>query len=155
MTLNVLRFVSVTLTAVAMAGGVAHLLELPNKIGLSREDYRTVQQIYRGWALLGIAVTGALVSTAALAVQVRHRPAEFYLVVAAAPCIALSLIVFFVFTFPANRQTANWTAVAGELAGAAAALGVLPRGRRRSVLLGAHPAHPRATRGTGGMTGVH
>ena len=28
---------------------------------------------------------------------------------AAALCIALSLIVFLVFTFPANRQTANWT----------------------------------------------
>lgn len=52
MTLNVLRFASVMLTAVAMASGFAHLLELPNKIGLPREDYLTVQQIYRGWALL-------------------------------------------------------------------------------------------------------
>ena len=66
MTLNVLRFASVMLTAVAMAAGYAHLLELPNKIGLSREDYLTVQQIYRGWALLGIVVVGALVSTTAL-----------------------------------------------------------------------------------------
>ena len=109
MTLDVLRFASVILTAVAMAGGVAHLLELPSKIGLSRDDYRTVQQIYRGWALLGIAVVGALVSTAALALQVRRTPAEYYLTAAAALCIVLSLIVFFVFTFPANRQTANWT----------------------------------------------
>ncbi len=56
-TLNMLRVVSVMLTAVAMAGGFAHLLELPNKSGLSREDYLKVQQIYRGWALLGFAVT--------------------------------------------------------------------------------------------------
>lgn len=109
MTLNVLRFVSVLLTAVAMAGGFAHLLELPNKIALSREDYLTVQKIYQGWALLGIAVVGALVSTTVLAVQVRRTPTEFYLTLAAALCIALSLIVFFVLTFPANRQTANWT----------------------------------------------
>ena len=109
MTLNVLRFASVMLTAVAMAGGFAHLLELPNKIGLSREDYLRVQQIYRGWALLGIPVTAALASTAALAIQIRRTPAEFYLTVAAALCIALSLIVFFLFTFPANKQTANWT----------------------------------------------
>jgi hypothetical protein len=109
MTLNVLRFASVLLTAIAMAGGFAHLLELPNKIGLSREDYLTVQQIYRGWALLGIAVVGALVSTTVLAVRVRRTPTEFYLTLAAALCIALSLLVFFVLTFPANRRTANWT----------------------------------------------
>jgi hypothetical protein len=109
MTLNVLRFASVMLTAVAMAAGFAHLLELPNKIGLSREDYLRVQQIYRGWALLGIVVTGALVCTVMLTLQVRHRPAEFYLTIAAASCIALSLVVFFLFTFPANQQTANWT----------------------------------------------
>lgn len=109
MTLNVLRFASVMLTAVAMAAAFAHLLELPNKIGLSREAYLTVQQIYRGWALLGIVVVGALVSTTALALQVRGTPAEFYLTVAAALCIALSLLVFFVFTFPTNRHTSNWT----------------------------------------------
>jgi len=97
------------LTAVAMAAAFAHLLELPNKIGLSREAYLTVQQIYRGWALLGIVVVGALVSTTALALQVRGTPAEFYLTVAAALCIALSLLVFFVFTFPTNRHTSNWT----------------------------------------------
>jgi len=108
-TLNVLRFASVMLTAVAMAAAFAHLLELPNKIGLSREAYLTVQQIYRGWALLGIVVVGALVSTTALALQVRGTPAEFYLTVAAALCIALSLLVFFVFTFPTNRHTSNWT----------------------------------------------
>ena len=90
MTLNVLRFASVMLTAVAMAAGFAHLLELPNKIGLSRDDYLTVQQIYRGWALLGIVVVGALVSTAALAVQVRRTPVEFYLTAAATLCIALT-----------------------------------------------------------------
>ena len=72
MTLTVLRFASVMLTAVAMAAGFAHLLELPNKIGLSREDYLKVQQIYRGWALLGIVVTGALVCTVVLTRQRRH-----------------------------------------------------------------------------------
>jgi hypothetical protein len=48
------HFVAILCMAVAMAAGWAHLLELPNKIGLSGEDYLTVQQIYRGWALLGI-----------------------------------------------------------------------------------------------------
>jgi hypothetical protein len=99
------------LTAIAMAGGFAHLLELPRKIEMSREDYLIVQQIYRGWALLGIAVVAALLSSVLLAFTVRDKPAEFYLTVAAAVCIVISLIVFFAFTYPANRQTANWTAL--------------------------------------------
>lgn len=36
MTLTVLRLLAVLFTAVAMAAGFAHLLELPNKMRLSR-----------------------------------------------------------------------------------------------------------------------
>ena len=108
---DLLRFASVMLTAIAMAGGFAHLLELPRKIEMSREDYLTVQQIYRGWALLGIAVMAALLSSVLLAFTVRDTPAEFYLTVAAAVCIAISLVVFFTFTYPVNRRTDNWTAL--------------------------------------------
>ena len=73
MGLGAVRFVSLLLTAVALGAGLAHLLALPNKIHLSREDYLTVQQIYRGWALLGIADIGALISTLVLAVRSRER----------------------------------------------------------------------------------
>jgi hypothetical protein len=68
-----------------------------------------VQQIYRGWALLGFVVVGAFASTAALAVLQRGQGTSFYLALAATLCIALSLAVFFLFTFPANRATQNWT----------------------------------------------
>ncbi|WP_036251994.1 hypothetical protein [Methylobacter sp. BBA5.1] len=81
--LKTLRFVSFLFTALALAVALAHALELPNKITLSREDYLTVQQIYRGWALL---------------------------------CIAAALAVFFLFTYPANQQTANWTRLPGNWA---------------------------------------
>ncbi len=100
---------SLLLTALVMAAGLAHLLALPNKIDLPAQAYLTVQQIYRGWNLLGIAFVAALVATAGLAVLSRHRPRTFSLVLAAALCLAASLTVFFLFTFPANRQTANWT----------------------------------------------
>ena len=102
-------FLSILFTAVAMAAGFAHLFELPNKIHLSREDYLTVQQIYRGWALLGIAVMGALLSTLMLTVLVRENPWVFYLTLTATLCIALSLLVFFLFTYPTNQETNNWT----------------------------------------------
>ena len=59
-------FLSLLFAALALAPAMAHLLELPNKINLSREDYLNVQQIYRGWALLGFVVVGAFISTLAL-----------------------------------------------------------------------------------------
>ncbi|HXH09314.1 MAG TPA: DUF1772 domain-containing protein [Alphaproteobacteria bacterium] len=102
-------FLSILCTAIAMAAGLAHLFELPNKMPLSREDYLTVQQIYRGWALLGIVVIGALLSSLILTVLVRGNPPVFYLTLTATLCIALSLCVFFLFTYPANQATDNWT----------------------------------------------
>ena len=70
------RFIALLASAVAMSGALAHLFELPHKIGLSAADYLTVQQIYRGWALLGIPVAAALVSTLMLAILVRHSRRE-------------------------------------------------------------------------------
>jgi hypothetical protein len=60
-----MRFIALLFTALALAPAMAHLLELPNKISLPREDYLTVQQIYRGWALLGFVVVGALLANQA------------------------------------------------------------------------------------------
>lgn len=92
-----------------MGGGLAHLLELPGKIKLSREEYRTVQQIYRGWALLGIAVVGALIATTALAFLEDGSGPAVYVSFVAPICVALSLVVFFSVTFPVNRITHNWS----------------------------------------------
>lgn len=109
-----LQFAAIILTAIAMAAGWAHLLAFPNKMTLSREEYLTVQQIYQGWAFLGIAVVGALVAGAALTVLQRHQGAAFHLSLTATLCIALSLALFFAFTFPANRVTLNWTELPPE-----------------------------------------
>jgi hypothetical protein len=84
-------------------------MELPNKIGLSRADYLTVQQIYRGWAWLGIVVVGALLSTLALAIMLRNRKRAFGLALLAFLCIAATQLVFWTWTFPVNRQTLNWS----------------------------------------------
>ena len=51
---------ALVLTAVALAPGAAHVLELPNKLRLPREDYLLVQKLYRGWAYLGIVIAAAL-----------------------------------------------------------------------------------------------
>ena len=109
MALMLLRFLAVMVTAIAMAAGFAHLLELPNKMALSRAEYLVVQQIYRGWAFLGVVVLGALVASGIVALQVHARSAQFYLTLAVTACIALSLLLFFIFTTPANQETQNWT----------------------------------------------
>ena len=88
---------------------MAHVLELPNKINLAREDYLTVQQIYRGWAFLGFVVAGALLSTLALALTVRKERKAFLFAVIALLCIAGTQVVFWTYTYPANQATHNWT----------------------------------------------
>lgn len=107
--LSIARFFSLLFAALALAPALAHVLELPNKIGLSRADYLTVQQIYRGWAWLGIVVVGALLSTLALTIVLRNRNRAFGLVLLAFLCIAGTQVVFWTFTFPVNRQTMNWS----------------------------------------------
>jgi hypothetical protein len=107
--LRIAYFLSLLLVALALAPAMAHLLALPNKIGLSREAYFTAQQIYRGWALLGIVVFGALLSTAVLTMMLYGRVPEFALSLVGLLCIAAAIAVFFIFTFPANQVTNNWT----------------------------------------------
>lgn len=106
---DAIRLLSVLFTSLAMAGGFAHLYALPNKIDLPAETYLTIQQIYRGWALIGIAVIGAFVATGVLAFLERADRAVFLVTAGACACIALSLVLFFAYTFPANQQTANWS----------------------------------------------
>ena len=109
MRLTVARFCSLLFVALALAPALAHLLELPNKIGMSREEYFVVQQIYRGWALLALVVAGALVSTLALTVMVRKRRLECALALVAFLCIVGTQAVYWTSTFPAIQQTANWS----------------------------------------------
>jgi hypothetical protein len=102
-------FLSLVFAALALAPAMAHVLELPNKINLSREDYLTVQQIYRGWALLGFVVAGALLSTLALTMTVRKEQKAFMFAFIAFLCIAGTQVVFWTYTYPANQATNNWT----------------------------------------------
>jgi hypothetical protein len=46
--LKTMRFIALLFSALALPPALAHLLESPNKINLSREDYLAVRQIYRG-----------------------------------------------------------------------------------------------------------
>jgi fatty acid desaturase len=102
-------FLSLLFAALALAPAMAHLLELPNKMPLSHDEYLTVQQIYRGWALLGFVVAGALLSTLMLTITVRKERKVFMFAFIALLCIAGTQVVFWTYTYPANQATHNWT----------------------------------------------
>ncbi len=107
--LGTFRFLALIVTAAALIPGGAHLFELPNKIGLPQDDYFVVQGIYRGWALFGAVIIPAALANLALAFLLRRDRRAFWLAFAAFLLIAASLAVFFIWTFPANQATANWT----------------------------------------------
>jgi len=104
-----MRFFSLILTAVALSFSMAHLLELPGKIKLQSADYIVVQQIYRGWSLSGIIIVGAFLSTLVVAILIHQQGKSFYLTLTALSCIMVSQIIFWIFTYPVNQQTKNWT----------------------------------------------
>lgn len=103
-----IRFLAIAFTALALVPGGAHLLELPNKLGLSADQYLVVQRLYRGWALVGVLVVGALISTAALAYTLRGR-SGFVAALGALSCIIATQLVFWSTTYPVNVATANWS----------------------------------------------
>jgi hypothetical protein len=100
------------LNALALVPGGAHAFVLLNKINLGAEQYFLVQNIYRGWALFGIVLLGALLANLVLALMLLRRGgAAFVLASLAFCCIALTLVVFFIWTYPANQVTSNWTTI--------------------------------------------
>ena len=111
MKLRVIWTISLIFTVLAFGASSAHLLELYNKLKLSKADYLTVQQIYRGWAFLGIDIVLAFISILFLTIKIRSLRGSFMLCLSAAAFILLSLAIFFIFVFPVNQVTNNWTSL--------------------------------------------
>lgn len=109
MSIRALRTAAIVMTALALVPFGAHLLALPNKIGLPQDDYFAVQQIYQGWAFTGALLVGALLANVGLTIRLRHRTTAFAAAVGGAALIVIVLGVFFVWTWPTNQATANWT----------------------------------------------
>jgi amino acid permease len=112
--LKTLYFLALMLTAIALGAGLAHLFELPNKIGLGASDYLTVQRNYDNWWIVGLFVPLAFVSVLALTVALRGAGAPFTLALIALLLLVVELAVFWGFTAPVNRATENWTILPGN-----------------------------------------
>ena len=105
----VLYFICLLSTAFALVPAAAHVMELPNKINLPKAEYLIAQQLYRGWQFVGLVVVAALLSTLALTISLSDQPKPFVAALVACLCIAGTQAVFWIFTFPVNRVTANWS----------------------------------------------
>lgn len=106
---DVLFFITILATVIALGGALAHLFEMPRKMMLSREAYFTVQQIYAGWDLFGLVL---VLQFSALALLAWRSFREYYVfrpVLAALLLMLAAQGVFWLFTFPANAATQNWT----------------------------------------------
>ncbi len=106
---NLLRFITILFVVIALSALMAHLLELPNKMNLSKDNYQTVQQIYRGWSWLGIFELGAILLTIIWVIIERGNKKIFPLLLTALFFFIVSIVTFFIFTFPTNIATENWT----------------------------------------------
>jgi hypothetical protein len=102
------RFITLLLAAFALVPGMAHLLEMAHKRQLTMENYGIVQYIYRGWAWLGVIQAGAVLFSGLLFLYERKNKPVAWLVLGAFSCLALTLVIFFSFTYPVNVVTQNW-----------------------------------------------
>jgi len=105
------QFLAVVLTAIALIPGGAHLLALPAKMAMPEEPYFVAQQIYRGWAWLGVVIFAAIFANFISAFLARDQRRQFWLSLAAGLLIAATLAIFFAWIYPANQATGNWTSV--------------------------------------------
>lgn len=115
MRIKAVQFFAIVFVALYLVPSGAHLIELPNKMQLGPADYMTVQQIYRGWALAGLVLLGALVSTLSLAVLSRSQRMPFRFASAGFLLMLAATVIFFIWVFPANQATENWTRVPDDL----------------------------------------
>jgi hypothetical protein len=114
MSIKTVQFLSIVVTALALVPGGAHLLELSNKLHLDKSAYITVQQIYRGWALLGIILIAAVLMNLVLAFLSRGQTAPMVWAIGSALLLGATLVAFFLWIYPVNQATSNWSVAADD-----------------------------------------
>jgi hypothetical protein len=99
-----LQIVCVFLAAVAMSMALAHALELPGKLRLSRESYAVVQTIYYPGFTIGAGLEMLAVAAAlALAIATPDELAGFGWTLGGAAALAVMHAVYWIATHPVNR----------------------------------------------------
>jgi hypothetical protein len=103
------RLLAIVSVALFLIPAGAHFFELPNKMSLSVAEYMTVQKIYAGWSFFGIAIAAALLLTAMHTFMVHADRPALALSFLAFLCLAATQAIFWIFTYPMNVASNNWT----------------------------------------------
>jgi hypothetical protein len=113
--LSLVQLAAIVLLAFTLLPAAAHVFELPNKLALAPHDYLVAQSSYRGWALFGFVVAGAVAVSALHAYLVKASPLALRWSLVVLACLATAQIIFWTFTYPMNVLTDNWTAMPADL----------------------------------------
>lgn len=99
---------ALTLTALGLAPGAAHLLQLPVKLTYAPELYAQVTSTLYAWygVIGGFVQVGALVLVSLLALQLRRTPVG-HLALASAAALAVSLALWGAIVAPVNAAWAD------------------------------------------------
>jgi hypothetical protein len=102
--LDVLQVIALMLVALAMVPAMAHALEFPGKMRLSKDAYLTVQRIYYpGFTIAGFAESCSMIAALAVAIATPRDSAAFVLSVAALILLVAMHLVYWMITAPVNR----------------------------------------------------
>jgi hypothetical protein len=102
--LQIWQVITLMLVAVTMALALAHALEYPGKMRLSRQEYIATQAIYYpGFTLGGIAEFAGVIALAILTFLTRDSGTPFWLTLAAFFALAAMHAVFWILTQPVNN----------------------------------------------------
>lgn len=74
---------------------------------LDRDEYLIAQRLYRGWALAGIPLTGAMIAILWLALSSSGLSSAASII--AFSLLAVTLLLFFAWIRPVNVETHGWT----------------------------------------------
>lgn len=99
-----LHIIAILTLSVAMALSLAHALEFPGKLRLSKEEYLTVQSIYYpGFTYGGITELAGIVLLIILMVLIPKGTAVFWLTMAALAALAAMHAVYWLVAHPINK----------------------------------------------------
>lgn len=99
-----LKFVSLFLVVATVVPSVAHVLELPGKLRLTREQYFAVQPIYYpGFTIAGMAEPVSILVLIALVVMTPVGTVNFWLLIGTTLLAALAHLLYWILTAPVNK----------------------------------------------------
>lgn len=102
--MTILKLVSLLVVIAVVVPSVAHALELPGKLRLSREEYLAVQPIYYpGFAIVGAAEPLSILMLGGLLALTPRGTPTFWLIAFAVVAVAITHVLYWTLTAPVNK----------------------------------------------------